>query len=255
MPERVLTGSLAADVPAGAARQGRRRSPRTCWRRPAWPGRSSNSLASRACRARGRRWARRPTTSIRSASPSGRPAWRFAADAHLPRWRACRQFPSTCPDRADERLGNHHQGARPKSCWPRASPRGRPAPVRPTDVSARAGDAARDAQPGRHVLRAARWRAAGSRSSRRPRCVVVSCRDQPRLRSRAGIGGAAHRARGGGAGRARSTAGRAALELPPSRARSARLPERHRASSSSSVATTSAWYINKSHVRFARPLD
>ena len=84
--------------------------------------------------------------------------------------------------------------------------RGRPAPVRAADVSARARDAARDAQPGGRLLRAhAGWRghvrpqgAGGGGVLPEP---VAADGSRPADRR------AAHRAGGGDAGRARSTAG------------------------------------------------
>ena len=60
-------GSLAAHVPAGAAREGRRRSPRDLLAETGVAGPIFELAARRCLPARGRRWARRPTTSI----PSG----------------------------------------------------------------------------------------------------------------------------------------------------------------------------------------
>ena len=52
VPERVLTGALAADLPPGAAGEGRRVSRASCCGRPGWRRRCSTSPASCFCRAR-----------------------------------------------------------------------------------------------------------------------------------------------------------------------------------------------------------
>ena len=53
----------------------------------------------------------RRTTSTPSVSSSARPAWRSAADAHLPRRTRRLSFRPSHRTAIDERMGSHHQGA------------------------------------------------------------------------------------------------------------------------------------------------